>query len=329
MLEQSAILRLEQGASRCDRRIPHNALVGELLSLVDLTEHRYLLVEDADGAILGVVEIEDLLQKVSSSDPVERQRWYDMPLEAAISARLDSYTCKSSGSKASSTICSMREIGATAVSTSDDELSALFLEDELFLRWTSVKQILQHALVDPVTELPNRTVFERRLSEEWLRLERNPGDLCVILIDLDYFKTVNDKHGHAVGDLVLKHIGRTLQHQLRSYDLLTRYGGDEFAAILTGCPVSQLSIPINRIQLGLQNLAIRGYENLPQFTLSIGAVTIHSQADVTSMEQLLKEADECLYQAKADGRGCAFYADLTQKNRSPQLLKDGQLHNHI
>ncbi len=320
MLEHQVKLTLDGEAEGGTRRFRHSQLVADVLAIADLDSHRYLIVEDDHGAILGVVETDDLLQKVTSSDPVERRRWCDMPLESAISARLDSYSSsKQSCSKPPS--LTRREIAGAAISTVDDDLAAIFLEDELYLRWSSVKQILQHALVDPVTDLPNRMVFERRLAEEWLRLERTANTVCVILIDLDYFKKINDRLGHAVGDIVLKEIGTTLQRQLRSYDLLVRYGGDEFAAILTGCSAEKLLIPIDRIQEGIRKLQIQDYPELFGLSLSVGAVSIRSQSDIESMDQLVQEADACLYRAKENGRNCAYVADLTSVDRTPKLAE--------
>lgn len=319
MLERTAKFIIDKRESVQCRRFPHNHLIADVLSEVDLSEHIYLIVEDKHGSILGIVETEDLLEKTTSTDPVERQRWYDMPLEAAISARLDTYSnnerdrpCPSSNT--------IEEIQATAISSSDDDLAAVFLNNDLYLRWSSIKQILHHALVDTVTELPNRMVFERRLTEEWHRLKRNSNSLCVLLIDLDYFKAINDDFGHGVGDLVLKEIGATLRNQLRSYDLLVRYGGDEFAAILTGCNASQLAIPIQRIQNGLNEIRISGYHKLPPLSLSIGAVMIRSQSDVPSIMDLVREADVCLYESKENGRGCAFISDMTSSNPVPTLV---------
>ncbi len=319
MLEHQVKLILDGEADGSTRRFRHSQLVADVLGVADLDSHRYLIVEDDHGSILGVVETEELLQKVTSPDPVERRRWCDMPLESAISARLDSYS-PPRRALPKLPAQTFREISGAAISTTDDDLAAIFLEDELYLRWSSVKQILQHALVDSVTGLPNRMVFERRLAEEWQRLERNASTLCVVLIDLDYFKNINDEHGHAIGDIVLKEIGMTLQRQFRSYDLLVRYGGDEFVAILTGCSASKLVIPIGRIQKGIQKLRISEHPGLPELSLSVGAVSIRSQSDIESMDRLIQEADTCLYRAKENGRNCAYIADLTNSDRTPKLV---------
>ncbi|WP_417847743.1 GGDEF domain-containing protein [Thalassoglobus sp.] len=316
MLEREFRLTHEGGTKEKSRQFLHTQLVGDVLTTVDLDEHRYLIVVDGVGAILGVVETEELLKKVASPDPVERRRWYEMPLESTISARLDSYSPDPRQQQSDSSNLP-NEFFGTTISTGDDDLAAIFLEDELYLRWSSVKQILQHALVDPVTGLANRMVFERRLAEEWQRLERVPSSICVILIDLDYFKSVNDQFGHAVGDVVLEAVGKTLQHKLRSYDLLVRYGGDEFAAVLTGCTASQLAIPVGRIQSGIRNLSLEGYPDLPELSLSVGAVTFRSQHQAESIDELICIADACLYRAKDHGRGCAFLSDLSSGDSTP------------
>lgn len=316
---QAKLIFSEERGIQC-RRFLHSRSIAEVLDMVDLNDHKYLMVEDKHGSMLGIVETEDLLRRTTSVDPVERRRWCDMPLEAAISARLDTFNSSPKPQNERNTLSALKELSATTIS-SDEDLTALFLNNDLYLRWNSIKQILHHALVDTVTDLPNRMVFERRLAEEWQRLKRNSSSLCVLLIDLDYFKNINDEYGHGVGDLVLREIGNTLRSQLRSYDLLARYGGDEFAAILTDCTAAQLAIPIQRIQAGLNRIRIHGYESLRNLSLSVGAIMVRSQADVPSVSELVREADVCLYEAKVNGRGCAFIADLTSIDPSPQLVK--------
>ncbi|MBT5019830.1 GGDEF domain-containing protein [Planctomicrobium sp.] len=320
MRERQAKLVFDTEESVECRRFLHNQCIADVLDVIDLNDHRYLIVEDKQGSLLGIVETEDLLQKATSADPVERRRWCEMPLEAAISARLDTFSPERTPNDFS-TLNSLKDINATTISSSDEDLAALFLNDDLYLRWSSIKQILHHALVDTVTNLPNRMVFERRLTEEWQRLQRNSNSLCILFIDLDYFKKINDEFGHGAGDLVLKEVGSTLQNQLRSYDLLVRYGGDEFAAILTGCSAAQLAIPIQRIQEGLRDLSIQGFDSLPKLSLSIGAVIIRSQCDVPSVSELVRAADVCLYEAKENGRGCAYISDLTSQSSKPQLIE--------
>lgn len=314
----------EQGNHSC-QRFHHSQNVADVLGQVDLERHRYLVVENCCGKILGVVETDDLLQKLASPDPVERQRWSEMPLEAAISARLDNVPQSAAIKQLLNQDQEDSGIRATVVSTCEKDLAALYVEDELYFPWSSIKNILQHALVDTVTGLPNRMVFERRLMEEWQRLERVANSLCVLLIDLDYFKVINDEYGHSVGDAVLREVGKTLERQLRSYDLLVRYGGDEFAAILSGCPASQLSIPIRRIQQGVRDLVVAEHSDLPPLSLSIGAVMIRSQQDVSSVGDLVREADVCLYQAKEHGRRCGVIGDLSRRDVVSQVVSDGLL----
>lgn len=329
MLERKATLVVNPEPSDFCRRFRHSQPVGDVLDITNVAEHPYLIVVDRADTILGIVETEELLKKLASPDPVERRRWSEMPMEAAISARLDSYESAQQSSDETTTAaahqngraeqeCSMT---ATALSTGRDDLAAIFVEQELYLRWSSVKGILQHALVDPVTSLPNRMVFERRLEEEWQRLERSRNHLSVVLIDLDYFKSINDRFGHAAGDAVLNSLGQTLRRHLRSYDLIVRYGGDEFAALLSGCDAGQLEIPLRRVQNAIANLHIEDHPGLPPLTLSVGAASIRSQSDIPNTEDLLHQADSCLYAAKRDGRNCAFIADLTSSQPTPRRLQ--------
>ncbi|MEW4489856.1 GGDEF domain-containing protein [Thalassoglobus sp. JC818] len=317
MLERQAQLILKPGIQESGRRFRHTQIVADVLAQIDLDSHRFLLIEDDRGELLGIVEVEELLQRVASPNFIERRRWCDMALGSAIGARLDCYQKNQSEDWKKLGAESEVKIDGYTVSTAKDDMAALLIEDELYLRWSSIKRILDDALVDPVTRLPNRLVFERRIEEEWQRLTRNSTSLCVVLIDLDFFKQINDEFGHSVGDQVLLEVGNVIRSQLRSYDLLVRYGGDEFAAVLSGCTASQLNIPIRRIQEGVRKIAIQSLPELPTLSLSIGAAMIRSQLDSPTTEDLVNQADNCLYAAKQNGRDCAYVLDMTRNGAVP------------
>ena len=299
------------------RRFRQSQIVADVLAEVDLASERFLVIEDDNGSLLGIVETEDLLKRVSATSPIERRRWCEMPLGSAIGARLDIRPRQPKSPVRTLDPNSPHEIQGVTVSTAADDMAALILGDELYLRWSSIKGLLDNAVVDAVTGLPNRLVFDRRVEDEWERLNRTTTSLCVIMVDLDYFKQINDRFGHAVGDHVLREVGNVLRSQLRSYDLLVRYGGDEFAAVLSGCTADQLDIPIRRVQEGVRKIFIPTIDELPTMSLSIGAAIVQSQLECESTSQLVNEADECLYRAKKSGRDCAYVIDLNRPNPVP------------
>lgn len=159
--------------------------------------------------------------------------------------------------------------------------------------------IYQDAITDGLTGLAHRRHFEHSLSFETDRARREGQPLSLLMIDLDFFKQVNDTHGHLVGDEVLRSTGRLLKARTRPGDLAARYGGEEFAVLLPD------TLLLQAIQVGeALRAALRG-EFGPgspiRITMSIGAATYEPARDRTQ-EDLVKRADEALYASKRDGR---------------------------
>ncbi|MBB4688282.1 GGDEF domain-containing protein [Amycolatopsis jiangsuensis] len=153
--------------------------------------------------------------------------------------------------------------------------------------------ITQQALQDPLTGLPNRRALDERLRALSSSADAQP--LAVALVDLDGFKGVNDKQSHAEGDNVLRVVASTLRDTLRGDDVVARYGGDEFIALLPGTPASAAKMALGR--------AAKSVASLPHHlshgvTLSIGLVSLRPQERA---EQVLARADAAMYQAKRDG----------------------------
>jgi diguanylate cyclase len=144
------------------------------------------------------------------------------------------------------------------------------------------------ARTDPLTGVPNRRVWEEELPRELERARRMGTELCVAMIDLDNFKSYNDRFGHQAGDLVLKEAASAWRAQVRSTDLLVRYGGEEFAVLLPACALDDAVRIIERLR------AVT-----PLVTCSVGVASwdFHESAG-----QLVERADQALYVAKAEGR---------------------------
>jgi diguanylate cyclase (GGDEF)-like protein len=139
----------------------------------------------------------------------------------------------------------------------------------------------------------------------------------VAIVDLDRFKTVNDTHGHAVGDAVLRHTAAALRLELRSYDFIGRYGGEEFLILLPGCDGPQAVVIANRLCEKVAATAVHAGDADVPVTVSIG---LASTADVgLDSTALFGAADTALYRAKAEGRNRVGYA----KPHQPET-PDGQ-----
>jgi diguanylate cyclase (GGDEF)-like protein/putative nucleotidyltransferase with HDIG domain len=155
-----------------------------------------------------------------------------------------------------------------------------------------------NALTDPLTGLPNARYLALRFEEESARARRTGRSFQVVMLDLDEFKIVNDTYGHKVGDKMLREMGRIIQGQLREYDFLARYAGDEFVAIVQELGGSQVDELRQRIEHAVCafSLHVRG-NNRARVGISIG--TANFGAEGHSLDQLLVAADQAMYRTKS------------------------------
>lgn len=153
---------------------------------------------------------------------------------------------------------------------------------------------------DPLTGAMNRSGVEQWLDGQMRGIEQGEARASILLVDIDHFKAVNDTHGHAAGDEILRVFAHAVRGQLRSGDILARQGGDEFAIILPGVAVREAVRVAERIR-GVFKDALAEFDALPgPPTLSIGVA--ESDLRVRNLDQLLAEADQALYRAKRLGR---------------------------
>jgi len=158
---------------------------------------------------------------------------------------------------------------------------------------------LQHlASTDPLTGLANRRGGERHIANEISRAKRERRPLSCVLIDLDRFKQVNDTFGHQAGDQLLRDVSNLLRRTVRAYDILVRWGGEEFLLVLPGVDRDVARMLAERVRIAVEALDTHG---LGPVTMSAGVAGFDSDYDFAAT---LKAADRRLYQAKASGRNC-------------------------
>jgi len=170
-------------------------------------------------------------------------------------------------------------------------------------------QLEFQATHDALTGIWNRSAILNLLNREFHRKARSRGASGVLMLDLDHFKRVNDTYGHLAGDAVLREVGVRMQETLRSYDLVGRYGGEEFLVVLPDCTTDEVQRCAERIRSAVSRDPIRAEGSLIAATISIGAVVMdHSFLSATDA---LRSADAGLYEAKDRGRNRVVLMDCS------------------
>jgi diguanylate cyclase (GGDEF)-like protein len=162
-------------------------------------------------------------------------------------------------------------------------------------------ELTRNALIDPITGLGNRRLFDQRLAEEVARSRRHEEPLTLIMIDLDRFKDINDRHGHVTGDAVLAAVGSLLRRSLRESDIAARYGGDEFSIILPATPKTEAWVVAEKLRGEMQELRVLDIDADDLVIRASLGVASYSGGHEGSV-QLLEAADAALYRAKNSGR---------------------------
>lgn len=163
------------------------------------------------------------------------------------------------------------------------------------------------SLIDTLTGVNNRRFFDQRIGEEIDRAQRNDENLSCLFLDIDHFKSINDKYGHQAGDQVLTKIAAGIRSQLRNNDVLARYGGEEFVALLSGASVQKAMEVAERIRKQVETCVIANQDGNPiKATLSIGVSTfipnVHTPYQSANVTRFIRLADNALYGAKDTGR---------------------------
>ncbi len=156
------------------------------------------------------------------------------------------------------------------------------------------------SVTDALTGLYNRRHFDNMIEREFLRAKRYSNNLSIAIIDIDFFKKVNDTYGHLCGDYILKEVAYLILENFRKTDMIFRYGGEEILVILTETPIEKAIIPLERLRKSIENYPFNYDGQDIRITISIGAESINPE--ISNFEKLIDNADKALYQAKENGR---------------------------
>ncbi|WP_187806551.1 sensor domain-containing diguanylate cyclase [Aquipseudomonas alcaligenes] len=187
------------------------------------------------------------------------------------------------------------------------ELSVAALDDgslvaeirDISLRKSLEEELRLLAFRDPLTGTLNRRAFTERAESELLRNHRQKTALCLALFDLDYFKKINDRYGHAMGDIVLQRFSSRCQERIRRTDLLARIGGEEFVLLMPDTDQQQATALLEELRKLWAAECFDSPQGVLRSTVSIGLIQINSHAP---LEHWLQHADIALYRAKGEGR---------------------------
>jgi len=167
------------------------------------------------------------------------------------------------------------------------------------------------ATTDPLTGVGNRRLLDLEIERRIAQLRRQGSTVSLLMIDLDHFKKLNDEHGHQAGDLALSILAKQIARTLRDMDLLTRYGGEEFAAVLPGTDLEHARLAAERIRTAVETSEIPWEGKTLTATVSVGVAEANNFDTPAS---LLKRADTALYDAKNAGRNRCFYRTCGKDN---------------
>lgn len=160
------------------------------------------------------------------------------------------------------------------------------------------------AETDELTGLNNRRLFDSCFELEFNRMLRYGRDLCLAIVDIDFFKKINDCYGHMCGDFVLKEIAYLLHQNFRKTDMIFRYGGEEFAVLLPETNDEGANIPLERLRKTIENNDFCYNGNHLNITISVGA----SSKKFDSKEEFFEQVDNALYKSKENGRNKITFA---------------------
>jgi len=206
-------------------------------------------------------------------------------------------------------------------------------EGKLESQTEQIETHLSQARTDPLTGLPNRRAFYDELNRRIAEWRRTGATFCMLMIDIDNFKRINDQFGHPTGDEVLRRVSEAFKSAFREMDTIARIGGEEFAVVLPATNATDACIAVERCRASASACSFECEAQHVRVTVSLGLAAVATDDDAVS---LVKRADEALYAAKHGGRNCGFVhngrqsiriepSGRTEADRSQSSLERDQL----
>lgn len=203
----------------------------------------------------------------------------------------------------------------------DDIVSIILKSTGVALsKQVNIQRLTDAATIDPLTGCYNRREFEEQIKKNIANAKRVQSTLSLLMFDIDHFKRVNDTYGHQVGDTVLKIVSKVVKNSIRTGDILSRYGGEEFIVILPSTSKLDAIELADRLRKKIENQIISTDAGVVNITASFGIASLSSsceRADADDMLNLIEDADSMMYKAKLNGRNTVM-PSLIQLCQSPE-----------
>lgn len=291
-----AAVQMHHSAQPADTITARVAWLAERLAAVFESGHpqSHLATAEAAGSCVGVEPTD--IRRMLDLIPALVQRCgdalgYDLGAQPSLSSLL---------AIQSNDLAQMHRLYENLVSTVD----AVVLEKTTLARRLrrANERLAEEASHDVLTGIANRRTFDIAVARDLARADRSLTCVSLILVDLDRFKQVNDTYGHQVGDDVLRAAAKVLAQGARSHDVVSRYGGEEFALILPGVALEGAVATAERLRLAIEKMPCERPGGIVQITASFGVTTIGGPGCVQATSAFLQRADAALYRAKQRGR---------------------------
>jgi diguanylate cyclase (GGDEF)-like protein len=263
----------------------------ELASLLSEKSIGSVVVTNQQGDMLGIITEKDIVKTVG-------QAYEDVPNTCAGDIMSTNIITCSSTDNISEVLDRMksRNIRHMPVVDNGKLITVIGMRDVQAL----CRQLGELATTDPLTGLSNRRAFERAIETEFNRFQRHNTLFSVASMDIDFFKKINDTHGHTAGDMVLVKFAQLLKSQLRAYDFSARVGGEEFSLIFPNTELNDAITVCDKLSDAIREIELFNDTGTIRCTASFGVTTVNS--NFSDIDDMLNFADQLLYDAKDQGR---------------------------
>lgn len=309
---------LEHKSSSEVDMVPPDATLLELASLLSKKSIGSVVVINNDGKMMGIITEKDIVKTVGHA-------YEKIPnLFARDIMSTNIITC-SSTDNISDTLDQMRSLNIRHMPVVDNGklITVIGMRDVQVI----CQQLGKLATTDPLTGLSNRRAFESAIDTEYNRFQRHNTLFSIASMDIDFFKKINDTHGHAAGDMVLVKFAQIFQTQLRAYDFPARVGGEEFSLIFPNTELNDAITVCDKLSEAIRAIELFNDTGTIRCTASFGVTTVNS--NFTDFDDMIKFSDQLLYNAKDQGRnrivaetmiGDSVSSNFAQKNDLDDVL---------